>query len=123
MKNHCNAGILISMVSTAYDEDLQTHLTKTAHNLFLYCRLLQRCLHAWDMKDIDYESLIAGAEGSEAFRSIIDPDHSSFMNPENMPDAIRNYCRETGQPVPETGRTWWHRSPWMFRLRSGRWQG
>ena len=38
----------------------------------------------------------------EAFRSIINPDDKAFANPSSMIEAIQQYCRETGQPVPET---------------------
>ena len=36
-----------------------------------------------------------------AFRSLINPDDPSFANPANMQDAIQEFCRKTGQPVPE----------------------
>ena len=34
--------------------------------------------------------------------SLIDPDDECFLAPESMPDEIRDYCRKTGQIVPET---------------------
>jgi rhamnulokinase len=37
-----------------------------------------------------------------AFESLIDPDHPSFLNPDNMPRAIAAYCGKTGQPAPQT---------------------
>jgi len=38
----------------------------------------------------------------EAFRSIINPDDKVFANPSSMIEAIQQYCRESGQAVPET---------------------
>ena len=38
----------------------------------------------------------------EAFRSIINPDDAVFANPSSMIEAIQQYCRKTGQAVPET---------------------
>jgi rhamnulokinase len=38
----------------------------------------------------------------EAFRSIINPDDKAFANPSSMIEAIQQYCRQTGQAVPET---------------------
>ena len=32
--------------------------------------------------------------------SFIDPDDAAFQAPANMPEAIREYCRRTGQTVP-----------------------
>ena len=37
-----------------------------------------------------------------AFESVIDPDNDSFLLPPKMPQAIAEYCRKTGQPVPTT---------------------
>ncbi|MCM1111056.1 MAG: rhamnulokinase [Clostridium sp.] len=62
--------------------------------------LLERCRAEWG--DTDYGSLIAEAGEAIPFRSFIDPDDPMFANPESMTDAIACYCRETGQPVPET---------------------
>ena len=32
--------------------------------------------------------------------SLIDPDREEFLNPASMTDAIADFCRQTGQPVP-----------------------
>ena len=42
------------------------------------------------------------ARDSERFRSFIDPDAPSLSAHGNLPDKIREYCRNTYQPVPET---------------------
>ena len=34
-------------------------------------------------------------------RSFIDPDAADFLAPGDMPEAIRAFCRKTGQPVPD----------------------
>ena len=41
---------------------------------------------------------------AEPFRSFINPDDPRFANPPSMVEAIKGYCRETGQPIPETYR-------------------
>ena len=33
---------------------------------------------------------------------MIDPDDASFLHPGDMPGRIRNYCKKTGQQIPET---------------------
>lgn len=65
--------------------------------------LLQECKKIWDKDgETPYSELIGQCKKVKAFRSLIDPDDPMFMNPENMPAAISEYCRKTGQAVPET---------------------
>jgi rhamnulokinase len=64
--------------------------------------LLQACRRTWQ-KDLtsSYTELVRAAEAAPAFRSMVDPDAESFLNPVDMPEAIREYCRRSHQPVPE----------------------
>jgi rhamnulokinase len=65
--------------------------------------LLQECKKIWDQKEeLSYSKLIDQCKKVKPFLSLIDPDDPLFMNPENMPEAISEYCRRTGQAVPET---------------------
>ena len=41
------------------------------------------------------------AKTAPALRSLIDPDDPRFLNPPDMPVAIQEFCRETGQPIPK----------------------
>lgn len=61
--------------------------------------LLERCRLNWG--DTSYPELIAEANACEPFRSLINPDDPCFANPADMEKAIAEYCRKTGQPVPE----------------------
>lgn len=61
--------------------------------------LLERCRAEWG--ETSYPELIAEAKASEAFRSIINPDETVFANPSNMEEAIKQYCKDSGQKVPE----------------------
>ena len=45
---------------------------------------------------------MAEAVVAEPGRSLIDPDDPRFLNPPDMPAEIAAFCRETGQPVPDT---------------------
>ena len=65
--------------------------------------LLEQCRREWSAagNDYSYPELIAAAEAAPAFRSIINPDSLSFANPLSMIDAIRRYCRTTGQVEPQ----------------------
>lgn len=62
--------------------------------------LLERCRCDWE--EISYPELISEAEMAPPFRSLINPDAEVFANPVNMEEAIKQYCKESGQPVPET---------------------
>ena len=65
--------------------------------------LLQSCRRSWaaDGKRYEYAELLeAAADEGLAFRSLVDPDHSGFLNPDSMPATIADYCCRTGQPEP-----------------------
>jgi rhamnulokinase len=48
-----------------------------------------------------YDELARLAEGAPAFTAFVDPDDERFLRPGDMPERIRAFCRETGQPVPD----------------------
>ncbi|MGA1392589.1 MAG: FGGY-family carbohydrate kinase, partial [Phycisphaerales bacterium] len=50
-----------------------------------------------------WEALSAAASETAAFRSVIDPDDARFAAPGlDMPERVRAWCREHGEPVPES---------------------
>ena len=65
--------------------------------------ILQRLMKQWEVqgKDVSYDTLL-GAAAESTCLALIDVDDSRFANPADMQQAIVDYCRETGQPVPET---------------------
>jgi sugar (pentulose or hexulose) kinase len=64
--------------------------------------LVQESLRAWGAGAADLPSLVAQAAGAEPFAAVVDPDDSRFLPPGDMPQRIRDLCRETGQRPPET---------------------
>jgi sugar (pentulose or hexulose) kinase len=46
--------------------------------------------------------LIDLAEGERGLAAFIDPDDGLFFAPGEMAGRVREYCRKTGQPVPES---------------------
>ena len=66
--------------------------------------LVQECKRTWGLqgKELSYTTLTEMATKAEPFRSIIDPDDTSFLKPCDMPARIREFCKRTNQPVPET---------------------
>lgn len=64
--------------------------------------LLERCRKEWgDSVPQDYGTLFGDAMKVPAFQSIISPDDPVFANPANMEQAIRKFCADSGQHVPE----------------------
>lgn len=64
--------------------------------------LLERCRKEWTDAPADVNQINKDAMSAEPFRSFIYPDDPRFANPTSMVEAIQGFCRETGQPVPET---------------------
>jgi len=76
-----------------------TRLLKNIMGLWIY----QECKRAWDKQgeahsfdELEDMALKAGPSGS-----FIDPDDDLFYSPGHMPEKIAEYCRNTGQPVPD----------------------
>ena len=65
--------------------------------------LAQECRRIWASQGqpATWEELIHLAEGAAPFGPLLDPDHPDFLNPADMPAAIRAYWSQTGQPTPE----------------------
>lgn len=65
--------------------------------------ILQECRRHWARhgEQFTYEQLTNLAAAAEPLRSLIHPDDPRFLKPGRMPEKIREYCRETGQPQPE----------------------
>jgi sugar (pentulose or hexulose) kinase len=66
--------------------------------------ILQECKREWDKfgDKKSYDDLEAMLEHCEAFYSFIDSDNNLFSLPGDMPAKIQQFCRETGQRVPES---------------------
>jgi len=55
-----------------------------------------------DGKQWSFPDLIEAARGAANFHSVVDANDDRFLAPESMIDAIKEYCRHSGQQVPET---------------------
>jgi rhamnulokinase len=66
--------------------------------------LLQECRRQWadEGRDYDWDDMLHLAAAAPRLASLADPDNPAFLSPGNMPAAIRKYCSQTGQPVPES---------------------
>ena len=65
--------------------------------------LVQECRRAWQRAgtEFDYDELTRRAEAATPFASLVDPDNPSFVLPASMPAALADFCRRSGQPVPD----------------------
>ena len=65
--------------------------------------LVQQCKRSFEKRGHkwDYPELVRMAAAEPALLSFVDATDSRFLNPDDMPTAIQQFCRETGQPVPE----------------------
>ena len=66
--------------------------------------IIQECRRDWIKNglDISWDDVVKDAQKAEPLRSIIDPDAPEFYAGGNMEKKIREFCRKTNQPVPET---------------------
>lgn len=66
--------------------------------------LIQESRRQWDREGelLSFDELEKQANAAEPFASLIDPDYAEFQTPGNMPKRIKEYCKRTGQKVPET---------------------
>lgn len=66
--------------------------------------LIQECKRIWnkDNPDLSYQQISREAGKAVSNRFVLDPDDPSFLNPDDMPAAIRDYCKKTEQYIPCT---------------------
>ncbi len=64
--------------------------------------MVEQCLKKWKSEGMvySYPEMVALAEKVPEFRTMLDPDDAAFVAPADMPEAIAEYCRIKGQPVP-----------------------
>ena len=64
--------------------------------------LFERCRLAWRENNVplSYESLITMTSQAQPFKCIIDPDDALLLNPPDMPQAMVEFCKRSGQPPP-----------------------
>lgn len=65
--------------------------------------MIQECRRHWASagEDLSYAALADLATKAEGFTAFVDPDSPEFAAPGDMPLKIQEWCRRTGQKVPE----------------------
>lgn len=66
--------------------------------------LLQQCRATWQKagRAYSYAELVVLAESAKALQSIVDPNDDRFLSPGDHPAHIRDFCQQSGQPLPQT---------------------
>ncbi len=65
--------------------------------------LIEQCKREWEKeRPISYDDIVSAAQQATPFTRFINPDATCFASPTSMVQAIREYCKKTDQPVPET---------------------
>lgn len=66
--------------------------------------ILQQCRATWAAggTTYSYPQLVAMAEEAEPLAALFDPNDDAFLSPGDHPQRIRDWCRLTGQPAPES---------------------
>lgn len=75
-----------------------TLLTKHTAGL----RIVEECQRYWaeHEQSLDWDLMMHLAASSPPFESLINPMDRRFLTPEDMPLKVREFCRESGQPIP-----------------------
>ncbi len=65
--------------------------------------IIQESRRQWKREglSLSFDDMEQAAWNAKPFESFIDPDNVAFAGPGNMPKFIADFCRTTGQPVPE----------------------
>lgn len=65
--------------------------------------LVQECKRTWEDagQDLSFDELTRIAAEAKPLVSVIEPNYEPFLSPGDMPARIKEFCRKTGQPVPE----------------------
>ena len=96
-------------VPVTTEESRQRNFTNEGGYQYRF-RYLKNIMGLWMLQSIrreagegvSFNQLEQAARQEASFPSRVDVNASRFLAPENMGEAVRALCRETGQPVPET---------------------
>lgn len=66
--------------------------------------MIQECRRDWNKQgmNLSWDGIVQAALKEQPFRSIVDTDAPEFYAGGNMEQKIQDFCKRTGQPIPET---------------------
>ncbi len=95
-----NAESLAANFTNEWGVNGTTRLLKNIMGLWL----VQECRRAWERagQSYSYDELTRLAEAAPAFAAVVNPNDDSFILPADMPAALADYCKRTGQSAPRS---------------------
>lgn len=65
--------------------------------------LLQECRRVWRQagRDLSWEEINRLVEAAPPLAALVNPDDPAFLSPADMPRALQDFCRRSGQRPPE----------------------
>ena len=95
----CEEGVMNANYTNEGGVDGSIRLLKNIMGLWI----INECKREWDRRSdaVGFAELVEMAMAAPAFKAIIDVDDPRFLTPGDMPARIQEYCRETGQAVPQ----------------------
>jgi len=66
--------------------------------------LIQECKRVWNKNDMNltWDEIEKQANTAPPFKFFINPDDLCFLNPQNMIDEVKNYCKKHNQEIPKS---------------------
>jgi len=66
--------------------------------------IIQECKRAWEREGLSFSfgEIVQMAKEEKSGISFIDPDNELFYAPGNMPERVKDFCRNTNQPIPQS---------------------
>ena len=95
----CEEGVMKACYTNEGAVDGSIRLLKNIMGLWI----IQECKREWDRRSdaVGFAELVEMAMKAPAFKAMIDVDDACFLAPGDMPARIQEYCRKTGQEVPQ----------------------
>ena len=79
--------------------DLKIRYLKNIMGLWL----IQQSRNEWKRQglDVSFDEMEKAAKEAEPYKCFVDPDAKDFVAPGNMPKRVQEFCKRTGQYVPQ----------------------
>lgn len=66
--------------------------------------IIQECKRAWEKEGLSlgFGEIVQMAKSEKSGISFIDPDDELFYSPGQMPEKVKQFCKNTNQPIPQS---------------------